>query len=74
MLPSRLTLRGAVELALELHPASMDWAWVPEERRAVRAAIVGWVDDYARRRGVVVSRVDVESEFDAVVAERRRRT
>lgn len=67
-----LTIRAAVALAIEGLPGSPRYN-VTANRRTVRAHVVKWVHDYARRRGVILDDSDIISELESIVRELRNR-
>jgi len=67
------TVREAIAIALEGIPGQPDgWLFVPIERAAVREHVIGWIQDYAQRRNVILDvKKDIEPELDLVIKQLR---
>lgn len=68
-----LTIREAVKLALEpIGGERAEWVASRPQLVALRAHVVGWVHDYARHRGVLLTDDDITGELEAVLAQLAR--
>lgn len=69
------TIRDAIAVALEGLPGQKtNWAFAgKDEKVALRSYIIDWVQDYAKRRGVILDpAIDIVPELDRVIAELKR--
>lgn len=62
------TIREAVRVALEGLPGRAD-EWADLARDAMRDHVLGWVLDYAARRGILLTTEDVDTELNVVIEE-----
>jgi len=62
------TIREAVRVALEGLPGSTA-EWAVMARDAMRDHVLGWVMDYAAKRGIMLNIEDVDGELDVVIEE-----
>lgn len=62
------TIREAICVALEGLPGDPA-EWIVMDRKSLRAHVIEWVHSYAKRRGVILSDSDIDSELRDVIAE-----
>lgn len=68
----RQIIREAIAVALEgLSGDVLEWIVFAKQRNAMREHVKGFVHDFARNRGVILSDSDITGELDAIVAELR---
>lgn len=67
------TIREAVAIALEGLPGSdlLQYVVLAKQRDAMRKHVMGFVHDYARNRGVILTDRDISTELDAIIGELR---
>jgi hypothetical protein len=64
------TVRQAVAVALEGPGGELlEWVVLAKQKDAMRKHVKGFVHDFARNRGVILSDRDITDELDRIVAE-----